>query len=175
MRFTSFPAAVVAVTLSASPLMAQVPSPASQPEPQREAPATPAPARVQDQAQQALSVEGELLRVDAEAKHFWVRTAEGEKQFSFNDETDITGEGRNVEGLATMTGTRVKVEYKAEGTTAVATKIEIQARADQPAPSSPQPQQYSRTAADTPQQPQSSPAGRIPSHPMPPESRMATR
>jgi len=139
MRFTIIPAAVVAVALSAAPLMAQTPAPAPQPEPQREAPATPAPAP--EQAQQSMSVEGELLRVDAEAKQFWVRSADGEKQFSFNDETEITGEDQNVEGLATMTGTRVKVDYKAEGTTAVATKIAIQARTELPAPTSPQPQQ----------------------------------
>ena len=132
MRFTIITAAAVAVAMSASPLMAQQPMP--QQEPSRQAPAP-------EQAQQSMSMEGELLRVDVDAKHFWVRSAEGEKQFSFNDDTEITGEGRNVEGLATMAGTRVKVEYKAEGTTAVATKIDIQARTEQPAPTSPQPQQ----------------------------------
>lgn len=138
MHFTTrmiIPAAALALTLGAAPLMAQQPAPAQ--EPQQQAPAAPEQAR---ESQQAMSVEGELLRVDVDAKHLWVRSAEGEKQFSFNDQTEITGEGRNVEGLATMTGTRVKVEYKAEGTTAVATKIDIQARAEAPAPSSPQPQ-----------------------------------
>jgi hypothetical protein len=138
MHFTTrmiIPAAALAVTLGVTPLMAQQPA---QPQaPQQPAPAAPEQAR---ESQQAMSVEGELLRVDVDAKHLWVRSAEGEKQFSFNDQTEITGEGRNVEGLATMTGTRVKVEYKAEGTTAVATKIDIQARAEAPAPTSPQPQ-----------------------------------
>ncbi len=139
MRFTIIPAAVVAVAMSASPLMAQQAPASPQPEPQREAPAAP------DQnksSQQAMTIEGELTRVDVDAKRLWVRSTEGEKQFAFTDQTEITGEGRNVEGLATMAGTRVKVEYKTEGTSAVATKVEIQARAErQPAPPSPQPQQ----------------------------------
>jgi hypothetical protein len=143
MRFPIIPAAVVAVAMSASPLMAQQAPQSPQPEPQREAPATPAPAPDQGRtSQQATSIEGELTRVDVDAKRLWVRSTEGEKQFTFNDQTEITGEGRNVEGLATMAGTRVKVEYKTEGTAMVATKVEIQARAEQqPAPRAPQPQQ----------------------------------
>jgi hypothetical protein len=140
MHFTTrmiIPAAALALTIGSAPLMAQQPAPAPPQGPQQQAPAEPGQAR---ESQQAMSVEGELLRVDVDAKHLWVRSAEGEKQFSFTDQTEITGEGRNVEGLATMTGTRVKVEYKAEGATAVATKIDIQARAEQPAPRSPQPQ-----------------------------------
>ena len=39
-----------------------------------------------------------------------------------------------------MTGTRVTVQYKVEGESNVATKIDIQARAEQPAPA-PAPQQ----------------------------------
>jgi hypothetical protein len=140
MRFTIIPAAVVAVAMSASPLMAQQAPQSPQPEPQREAPATPAPEQGKT-SQQATSIEGELTRVDVEAKRLWVRSTEGEKQFTFTEQTEITGEGRNVEGLATMAGTRVKVEYKTEGTSMVATKVDIQARAEQqPAPTAPQPQ-----------------------------------
>lgn len=139
MRFTFIPAAVVAVAMSASPLMAQQAPQSPQPEPRREAPAAPDQGKA---SQQVTSIEGELVRVDVEAKRLWVRATEGEKQFAFTDQTEITGAGRNVEGLATMTGTRVKVDYKTEGTSMVATKVDIQARAEQqPAPRSPQPQQ----------------------------------
>jgi hypothetical protein len=137
MRFTIIPAAALCMAMSASPLMAQQAPQAPQPAPRQEAPAP-------DQGkstQQAMAIEGELVRVDVDAKRLWVRSSEGEKQFTFTDQTEITGEGRNVEGLATMAGTRVKVEYKSEGTSAVATKIDIQPRSEQPAPRSPQPQQ----------------------------------
>jgi hypothetical protein len=140
MHFTTrmfVPAAAFAFAIGVTPLMAQqAPAP---PAPRQEQPA-PAPDRGQQQTP-AMSVEGELLRVDAETKLLWVRGADSkEQQFRFTDTTTITGEGRSVEGLATMTGTRVKVEYKTEAGANVATKIDIQARnADQPeAPRSPQ-------------------------------------
>jgi hypothetical protein len=121
--------------------MAQQAPQAPQPAPQRE---TPAPVPEQS-SQQVMAIEGELMRVDVDGRKLWVRSTEGEKQFTFNDQTEIAGQGRNVEGLATMAGTRVKVEYKTEGASAIATKIDIQARAEQdPAPrqpQSPQPQQ----------------------------------
>ncbi len=128
------PAAAVVLALGASPVMAQdVPAPAPAPVEQQPAPAPAGEA-------QAQSVEGELLRVDAETKLIWVRAEGKEQQFRFSDETEITGAGRDVEGLSTMTGTNVTVHYKVEGGANVATKIDIQARADQPAPA-PAPQQ----------------------------------
>ena len=135
MSFTTrmiIPATAFVVALGASPLMAQ--------EPQVPAPA-PAPAEQQPAVEaQAASVEGELLRVDAEAKSIWVKADDKEQQFRFTDATEISGAGRDVEGLSTMTGTRVTVHYKAEGGSNVATKIDIQPRAEQPAPA-PAPQQ----------------------------------
>lgn len=141
MTFTTrmiIPAAAVVLALGASPVMAQdAPAPAPAPAEQQQ----PAPAPGGGQAQ-AQSVEGELLRVDAETKLIWVRAEGKEQQFRFSDDTEITGAGRNVEGLSTMTGTNVTVHYKVEGGANVATKIDIQARANQPAPApAPQPQQ----------------------------------
>lgn len=150
MKFTTrmiIPAAAIVATLGVSPVMAQdapapaVPAPAEQ---------QPAPAPGADRQTQAMSVQGELRRVDAEAKTLTVQADGREQQFKFSDETEITGAGRDVEGLSTMTGTNVTVHYKVEGGANVATKIDIQARsadapsADQPAPApapQPQPQQ----------------------------------
>jgi hypothetical protein len=113
------------------PLMAQEP----------QAPAQP-PAAAEEQSQQPMSISGELVRVNLESKQLWVRSDDGEKQFSFNDATEITGESENVEGLATMAGTRVTVDFESEGAAAVATKIQIHPRsADEPASPAPQPQQ----------------------------------
>lgn len=90
-----------------------------------------------------MTAQGELLRVDAETKMFWIETADGkEQQFTYNDNTEVTGEAENVEGLSTHAGTRVNVEYRAEGEAAVATKIAIQPEAaEEAAPVSPAPQQ----------------------------------
>lgn len=131
MNFTTrmiIPAAAFALALGASPVMAQ------------EAPAPAAPA--QQEEPQMASLQGDLIRVDADAKTLWVKSADAdaEQAFSFTDETEIVGEGRSVEGLATMTGTRVKVDYKTEGDARVATRIEIQAP-EAAAPAQPAPQQ----------------------------------
>lgn len=120
------PAVAFSVVVGASSLAAQVPAPAQ--EQQREQP--------REQQQAARTAEGELLRVDAENKMFAIRSAatNQEQQFKYTDDTEVTGERRNIEGLATMAGAKVKVEYKTEGTSAVATKIDIQPRAETPAP-----------------------------------------
>lgn len=141
MHFTPrliIPAAAFVLAMSGVPAMAQQPQ-----NPQPAQPQAPAGEPQQpQQSQQPMSVSGELVRVNMESKQLWVRSDDGEKQFTFNDDTAISGESENVEGLATMAGTRVTVEYDTEGSTAVATKIQIHPRAaEQPAPSSPQPQQ----------------------------------
>lgn len=92
------------------------------------------------QQDKALSASGELTRVDAEKKMFWIKSASGqEQQFSYTDETEVSGEGKNVEGLATMTGTQVDVEYHSEAGSAVATKIDIKSAdsSDQAQPAAP--------------------------------------
>jgi hypothetical protein len=76
--------------------------------------------------QQASSAEGELVEVNVNAKVITVKPASGPNlQFSFNDETKVTG-ARDVAGLATMSGSRVKVTY---GANRMATEIAIQPRA----------------------------------------------
>jgi hypothetical protein len=75
------------------------------------------------QAQQASSAEGELVKVDVNAKVLTVKPAAGpDLQFSFNDQTKVTG-ARDVAGLATMSGSQVKVTY---GSNRMATEIVIQ-------------------------------------------------
>jgi hypothetical protein len=117
--------AALALTLSAPPLWAQ----------------SQAPAPPSQQQPQAMSAQGELLRVDLEKKQFWIEDASGkEVQFRFTEATEVTGQVKNIEGLATKTGTRVAVQYRAEGGGAVATKIDIQASAADGAKPEPRPQ-----------------------------------
>jgi len=91
---------------------------------------TPLLAQAQDQAHQAaLTADGELMRVDVEAMTFAIKAADDQElQFRYTAETEVAGEAAGIEGLATMSGTLVHVEYQAQDGVAVATKIEIQPR-----------------------------------------------
>lgn len=158
MKFTTFiPAAAVVAALGISPALAQqTPAPA----PSEQQPA-PAPAPGADKQAQAMSVQGELRRVDAETRMLWVQADGKEQQFRFSDDTEITGAGRDVEGLSTMTGTNVTVHYKVEGAANVATKIDIQARGSAPqgdAPRDGQPAPAPAPQGDAPRSGQPAPA-----------------
>ena len=77
---------------------------------------------------QASTASGELVKVDVEAKSIAVKPASGpEVQFTFNDQTKVTG-ARDVAGLATMSGSQVRVTY---GSNRVATEIAIQPKPQQ--------------------------------------------
>ena len=80
----------------------------------------PTLALAQEKAQIA---EGELVKVDAAAKTLSVKTAKGEMEFRYNDQTQISGAEGGVEGLATQSGAPVKVHFDAASKTA--TRIEV--------------------------------------------------
>ena len=86
-----------------------------------------APIMAQDQAAPAPStIQGQLVRVDATAKTFSVRTESGlQIMFSYDDQTKVTGSDDDVAGLATISGTDVKVDYVKKGQENVATQIEV--------------------------------------------------
>ena len=72
------------------------------------------------------SVQGQLVRVDAAAKTITIRTeTDTQIMFTYNDETKVTGSEDDPAGLATMSGTDVKVEYIKRGQENVATLIEV--------------------------------------------------
>jgi hypothetical protein len=69
--------------------------------------------------------QGELTRVDTNAKTIWVMGAEGkEMDFQYNEETQIVGAEGSVEGLATQSGTPVKVHFDKKTRTAYAIEVE---------------------------------------------------
>ena len=74
-----------------------------------------------DQAAQATSTSGELVKVDATAKSITVKTAGKDELFTFNDTTKITG-AQGAAGLATMEGSQVTVMY---GKDRVASEIRV--------------------------------------------------
>ena len=80
------------------------------------------PALAQEQ-EKASIVQGELSKVDPASKTLWVKTAEGEMEFRYNDQTQISGAEGGAEGLATQSGAPVKVHFDAASKTA--TRIEV--------------------------------------------------
>ena len=61
------------------------------------------------------SVQGQLVRVDAASNTITIRTeTDTQIMFTYNDETKVTGTDDNPAGLATMSGTDVKVEVHKE-------------------------------------------------------------
>ena len=63
-----------------------------------------------DQAAEATSASGELVKVDATAKSITVKAAGKDELFTFNESTKITG-AQGAAGLATMEGSQVTVMY----------------------------------------------------------------
>ena len=70
---------------------------------------------------------GELTKVDATAKTIWVKGSDGaEMDFLYNEQTQIIGAEGGVEGLATESGSPVKVYFDQQSKTAL--KIEVHKR-----------------------------------------------
>jgi hypothetical protein len=71
------------------------------------------PASAQDRPAQDQPgiTQGQLLRVDAAAKTFSIRTSQGPMQFIYTDDTKVVGADESVAGLATMAGNDVTVHY----------------------------------------------------------------
>jgi Cu/Ag efflux protein CusF len=92
---------------------------------QQAAPPAQAPA-----ASRASEAQGELVKVDADAKMITIKSAEGaELQFAYNDKTEVSGARDGVAGLATKAGTKVSVQFTEEGGAKLATRIAVQAPA----------------------------------------------
>jgi len=82
------------------------------------------------QAAPALSTaQGELVDVDAKARTLQIRTATGAMDFSYDDDTKVTGAQKGVAGLATMAGTQLGIQYRKDGTVNHAVTIEVRAQA----------------------------------------------
>jgi hypothetical protein len=85
------------------------------------------PRQPQPQAQ-SQPIQGDLVRVDADAKALTVKVADGsEVQFQYDDSTEISG-AKGPAGLATMKEGRVTVHFKedAKTKTKLATRIIVE-------------------------------------------------
>lgn len=68
--------------------------------------------------------QGQLTKVDANAKSIMVKGGDSEMTFEYTDATQIVGSEKNVQGLAGKTGTELKITYRDAGGKHTATKIE---------------------------------------------------
>ena len=74
----------------------------------------------------AKSVEGTLLKVDAEAKTIDVRGPDTKEiKFVYDDKTEIVGAQDGAQGLSGTLGTKVKIEYTEKAGINTASKIQV--------------------------------------------------
>ena len=100
---------------------------AQDPAPGAQAPAPRAPV-AQAPAQKSETAKGELRSVDATKKTLTVAGEGGSPQvFQYTDTTKVTG-AQGIEGLGTMSGRQVTVQYMTKGADRIATAIEVAAK-----------------------------------------------
>jgi hypothetical protein len=86
----------------------------------------PAPSSASAQADAPTqTATGELVSIDAKDSTMKVKTATGEVTIKYDESTKVSGASRNTAGLATMSGSQVTVRYKKDGSSNVATSIEV--------------------------------------------------
>ena len=74
----------------------------------------------------SMTLKGNLIRVSSESHTFVVRGSDDkEVEFTYNDQTEISGASGTIEGLAGKADTSVTVHYKKEGSRNIATKVEV--------------------------------------------------
>jgi len=85
----------------------------------------PAASPAQAAQQTTSTAQGELVNVDAKASTVAVKTSVGNMEFRYDNQTKITGAQSGAAGLATMTGAQVSVQYRKDGSTNIATSIDV--------------------------------------------------
>jgi hypothetical protein len=69
--------------------------------------------------------EGELLKIDPQAKMITVKGPSAEMQFAYTDRTEIVGAEHGIQGLADTQGKTIRVQYLEQEKNRVAARIEI--------------------------------------------------
>jgi len=83
-----------------------------------------APGAGAQQAERAF--QGTLVKVDTEAKTLVAKDADNkEMQFTYTDKTEVIGSEKTVQGLATKSGSKLKVTYRSDRGVNSASKIEL--------------------------------------------------
>jgi len=68
--------------------------------------------------------QGQLMKVDANAKSITVKNADSEMTFQYTDATPVVGSERDIQGLAGKSGTELKITYRDQAGKHIATRIE---------------------------------------------------
>jgi hypothetical protein len=77
-------------------------------------------------AQAEKTFQGQLTKVDASAKTIAVKGAgDMEMLFAYTEQTQVVGPQKDVQGLASQTGTALRVTYRDAGPNHIATRIEV--------------------------------------------------
>jgi hypothetical protein len=72
------------------------------------------------------NVQGELFRVDDAKQLLWIKRSDGkEMEFTYTNQTQVTGGDNSIHGLAKMSGSQLQIQYQTVGSTNQAVKIEI--------------------------------------------------
>lgn len=80
-------------------------------------------------AQEQNVAQGQLLRLDLNAKKIVIKTETGSQmQFEYTEQTVVSGADESVEGLGTETGTFVTVKYEKQETRMLAMQVEVHKR-----------------------------------------------
>ena len=71
--------------------------------------------------------QGQLTKVDASAKKISVKgSGNAEMMFAYTDQTQVNGPEKDIQGLASQTGSELKITYRdAGGGNLVATRIDV--------------------------------------------------
>ena len=117
----------IASFIFAASLLAGATSTASAQE--QPAPAPQAPAAQEEAKDEAKiqTISGELVKVDTEKKILSVKMSDGaEWAFDYTSSTEISGDNKGEQGLATAEGSKVVVHYTTADDKKIATKVEVQ-------------------------------------------------
>ena len=80
----------------------------------------------QEKAAEQKVFEGQLTKVDTTAKLISVKGSSGpEMVFNYDDQTQVLGPVKDVQGLAGNSGTALKVTYRQDRGSNLATRIEV--------------------------------------------------
>jgi|SwirhirootsSR3_FD_contig_91_319613_length_509_multi_20_in_0_out_0_1 hypothetical protein len=124
-KMTSF-SALAAAALFVAPALAGAQAPSPSPSPSPAPTQAPAPSTAEPRADKAMSAKGELVKVDADAKTFTIKSADGvETEYAYTAATDVAGFREGVAGLATKSGSKVTVHFTTDMGKKTATKIEV--------------------------------------------------
>src|SRR5215471_3821552 len=80
---------------------------------------------IQQQNPQESIVEGSLVQLDSNARLLTLKSADKEMQFSFNEQTQIVGPEKDGNPVQVRQGSKLKVHYKVDQNTNMATRIEV--------------------------------------------------